>query len=254
MVIVQLLFGGAQQHLDHKVKDPVDQRRDCKRHHVHLRGNQRLGRREHLAHANGKCQRRILDQRDNLVAHRRQNALSDLRHHNVQNRLQARIAQHLGSLVLTARNGLQARSIDLGKVAGVVDDERHNARRPFGIGCERDAKHVVRGKVDGKHLQHERRATHDRNVDARNPAKRRDFAHAHKRHGDSQWNRPEQRQHKQLQADQESLAKHLHHDLDRQPTLSFATAEQRILFSNRRSAQDCERQARRSVLWYARRV
>ena len=215
MIIVQLLFGGAQQHLDHKVKDPVDQRRDRKRHHAHLRGDQRLGRREHLTHANGKRQRRVLDQRDDLVAHRRQNTLGDLRHHDIQKRLHARIAQHLGCLVLTARNGLQARAIDLGKVTGVVDDERYDARRPLGIGRERNAEHVVRGKVDGKHLQHERRTAHDRNVDARNPAERRNFAHAHKRHGDSQRNRPQQRQHKQLQTDQESLAKHLHHDLNR---------------------------------------
>ena len=215
MVVIQFFLGGAQQHLDHKVKDPVDQRRNRKRHHAHLRGNQRLGGREHLTHANGKRQRRVLDQRDDLVAHRRQNTLGDLRHHDIQKRLRARIAQHLGGLILTARNRLQARAIDLGKVAGVVDDERHNARRPFGIGRERDAEHVIRGKVDGKHLQHERRTAHDRNVDARNPAQRRDLAHAHKRHGNSQGNRPEQRQHKQLQTDQESLAKHLHHDLDR---------------------------------------
>ena len=170
MVVIQFFLGGAQQHLDHKVKDPVDQRRNRKRHHAHLRGNQCLGRREHLPHADGKRQRRVLDQRDDLVAHRRQNTLGDLRHHNVQKCLQTRIAQHLGCLVLTARNRLQARAIDFGKVAGVVDDERHNARRPLGIGRERNAEHVIRGKVDGKHLQHERRAAHHRNVDTRNPA------------------------------------------------------------------------------------
>ena len=227
MIIVQLLFGSAQQHLDHKVKDPVDQRRNRKRHHAHLRSDQRLCGREHLTHANGKRQRRVLDQCDDLVAHRRQNTLGDLRHHDIQKRLQTRVAQHLGGLILTARNRLQARAIDLGKVAGVVDDECHDARRPFGIGRERDAKHVVRGKVDRKHLQHKRRAAHHRNIDARNPTQRRDLAHAHKRHGDSQRNRPEQRQHKQLQADQESLAKHLHHDLNRQPKLSFTVTEQR---------------------------
>ena len=122
-----------------------------------------------------------------------------------------------------------ARMASAGEVTGEVEEERHDARRPLGIGRERNAEHVIRGKVDGKHLQHERRAAHDRDIDARNPAKRRDFAHAHKRHGDSQWNRPQQCQHKQLQTDQESLAKHLHHDLNRQPKLSFTVTEQQVL-------------------------
>ena len=113
-----------------------------------------------------------------------------------------RVAQDLRRLVLAARDGLDAGAVDLREVGGVVDDESHDRGVPLAVRGEADAKDVVRHEVDGKHLQHERGAAHDGDVEAREKRERLEAAHAREGHEHAEGQRPHERKRKDLQADE----------------------------------------------------
>ena len=143
VVVGEHLLDAAQHQFDSEIEDPVDRGGDCEGHHTHLRGNKGLGGGEHLAHANGKCQGRVLHQRDDLVANRRHDALDHLWQHDVEEGLRLGIPQDLGGLILAAGDGLQAAAINLGEIRGIVDDERDDGRLPLGVCGELNAEQDV---------------------------------------------------------------------------------------------------------------
>ena len=133
VVIIELFLQRAHSDLDQEVEAPVERCRNGKGHHAHLRGDKRLCGREHLGHANCEGKRRVLDERNYLVAHSRQDALDHLGQHDAEKRLHLGVAQNLGRFVLATRNGLNARTVNLGKIRSVVDDKSDDARVPLGI-------------------------------------------------------------------------------------------------------------------------
>ena len=68
-------------------------------------------------------QRGVLHQRDDLIGHRRHNALHHLQQGDLKEDLPAGEAQYLSRLPLPGRHALNAAPVDDGEVAGVVQHE-----------------------------------------------------------------------------------------------------------------------------------
>ena len=70
----------------------------------------------------------VLHQGDDLVGHGGHDALDHLQQGDVEEDLGFGHAQHLACLLLALRHSLDAAPVDLGEVAGVIDDEGHDTR------------------------------------------------------------------------------------------------------------------------------
>ena len=82
-----------------------------------------------LVHRDDTHQGGVLDQGDELVAHGRDDPLDHLQQRHLEKDLALGHAQHLAGLILAFGDGLDAAAVDLGEIAGVVDDEGQQ-RRP----------------------------------------------------------------------------------------------------------------------------
>ena len=130
--------------------------------HAALRSHERPALREHLDDADREGKRRVLHERDDLVAHGGEDPLDHLGQDDSEEGLPVGVTEHLRCLVLSLGHALDARAVDFGEVGRVVDDEGddHGGEHVVGIGP--NAEHVVRHEEDRKHLEHEGRAAHHR--------------------------------------------------------------------------------------------
>ena len=211
MVVVQPLLDAGEDDFHDKVEHPVDHARDDVGKHAHLRGGDGLRLAEHLHDAQHERERGVLHQRDDLVAHGGQDALDHLGQHDLHERLEPRVAQHLGRLVLPARDRLDAAAVDLAEVGRVVDDEADGARPVLPIVAHLQAEQVVRAEHERHELQHEGRAAHHRDVEARNERDRLEPAHAPERHQHAQRQRADERGDEYLQSERQAREQKLHH-------------------------------------------
>ena len=128
-------------------------------------------------------QRGVLHQRDDLIGHRRHNALHHLQQGDLKEDLPAGEAQYLSRLPLPGRHALNAAPVDDGEVAGIVYHKRHGAGKqtlcaPYVL-TEPEAGAVI----DNDELKHERCATHDKYIEICQPRDRLEaafFQHCHK--------------------------------------------------------------------------
>lgn len=110
----------------------------------------RLSLGKHLGDAKYEMAKRgVLDQRYDLVAHRRQDALDDLGQHDVEEGLRARVAEHLSRLVVPHGDGLDAAAVDFGEVRGVIEDETDCAGAELPTRPHVDTEQVVRSEHEG---------------------------------------------------------------------------------------------------------
>ena len=112
---------------------------------------------------------------------------------------------------MAARNRLNAAAVDFREIRRIVDDECHDGRIELGIGGQIHTEQVIRREVDEEHLQHERRAAHDGNVQAYKPRKGLDAAHAAKRNQHAEGQRAQKREEENLQGDHKALTQHGEH-------------------------------------------
>ena len=162
-------------------------------------------------------QRGILHQRDDLVAHRGQDAFDDLQERDLEEDLAPGHAQHLTGLGLAFRHILDAAAVDLREVAGVVDGESHHrrhqtARRAGGPGVGHTQQ--AGSEVDDDDLEHQRRTADDPHEGLDDAPQRCAPAHGAKGHHKAQRQRKQQGQKEQLTVEREcagqTLQNHSH--------------------------------------------
>lgn len=143
-------------------------------------------------------QRGVLHQRDDLIGHRRHNALHHLQQGDLKEDLPAGEAQYLSRLPLPGRHALDAAPVDDGEVAGVVQHEGHGTRQhPLAapdVVAQPDA-----GAVENQdQLQHQGCSPDDPHQNVKKPADRTALAHGAEGHRQPQRQREYQRQGEQL--------------------------------------------------------
>ena len=99
------------------------------------------------------CQGGVLHQGDDLIAHRRHNTLDHLQQHHLEEDLCLRHTQHLAGFILTRCNGLNATTVDLRKIASIIQRKCHDGSRESGQ--QRQVKHQTRAVEDHDQLQHQ---------------------------------------------------------------------------------------------------
>lgn len=133
--------------------------------------------------------------------------LNTWRQDNLHEGLRARVAEHLGGLVLAARDGLDAAAVDLAEVGSVIQDEADAAREVLPIRAHGGAEQVERTEHPHHQLQHKRRAAHDRYIELHQKRQRLELAHAAKRHQHAEGQRAHKRDHEddggELQAEEQ---------------------------------------------------
>ena len=91
----------------------------------------RLRRAKQFRHANHLHERRVLDERNHFVSHRRRNIFDHLRQYDAEKGLRLGIAQNVCRLILSFGNRLNATAIDFRKIRRVVhahsDNRRHKS-------------------------------------------------------------------------------------------------------------------------------
>lgn len=87
-----------------------------------------LGHHDDLLAGDDPGQGGILHQSDHLVAHGGNDAFDHLEQGHFEEDLGLGKAQHLTGLILAFGDGLDAAPVDLGKIAGIVDDKGHRSR------------------------------------------------------------------------------------------------------------------------------
>src|SRR5450830_47811 len=133
------------------------------RHRREIALNNAACRAQQVVHGQHINQRGVLDQRDGLVAHRRQDALENLRQHDAAHGLGIGQTQYLGAFVLATVNGLDTGAEDFRKIGRVVQHEGEDRRRKIGQSHTND-RNERQGKVDEQHLQHQRRTAHQPDI------------------------------------------------------------------------------------------
>lgn len=120
MIIRKFLFQKFHHPRHDKIEDVVENTGGNERNHRGLGRRDLFCDREHFHIGNGKGQRRILDQRNNLIGDRRQNPFHNLRQNNADKRLSLRITKKLCCLVLSTIHRNDAGAVDFCKIGAVV--------------------------------------------------------------------------------------------------------------------------------------
>ena len=129
----------------------------------------------------------------------------------MEKRLALGVAQHLSRLILALRDGLDAAAVDFSEVGGVVENEGDDARRELEARARLDVEDVVGHEVHREHLQHERGAAHDGDIELRQKRQRLELAQAREGHRDTQRYGTYNRQGKYGHAHAETLDKQVEH-------------------------------------------
>ncbi len=109
-----------------------------------------------------------------------------------------------GGIKLTARNRLNAGSIDLGQICGIVEAQPHNARDKW---VQTNAN-GWKNEIDVNKLQEERGRPHEIDVEASHRAENAVFRQATERDENAQNEGDRDDDERQLDGDLESLEKH----------------------------------------------
>ena len=120
--------------------------------------------------------------------------LDHLRQDDAPEGLPARVAEHLGRLILADGDGLDAAAVDLGKIGRVVDDEADDERGERPARRELHAEDIIRCKAHHDQLQHERRAAQDGDEEANDILQGLEAGHAPEAHQQAQRQRQQQRE------------------------------------------------------------
>ena len=96
----------------------------------------------------------VLDQGDDLVAHGGSDPLDDLQQHHLKKDLPFGHTQHLTGFILTLWYAFNTASVNLGKIAGIVDGKGHNGGGK--TGHSRKIKDQTRSIEDDNQLEHQR--------------------------------------------------------------------------------------------------
>lgn len=129
------------------------------------RSGERLGLCEHLRIGDGECQGCILDQGNDLVGDRGQNALDHLGQNDLEEGLAPGVAQHPGGLILACRHRLDPAPVNLCEIGRVVEGKGDDDGRPPVGGGDLYSKDVVGPEVDHNQLQHEGGSPHNGDID-----------------------------------------------------------------------------------------
>ena len=185
-------------------------------------------------------------------AHGRQNPLDDLQQRDPEEDLGAGHAQDLAGLGLAAGHALDAAAVDLGEIAGIVDDKGHHrggqaAAAAGGPGVA--PVHQARAQVDDNDLQHQGGAADHPHKGAHHIAQRRKPAHGAKRHQKAQRQRKDQRQRKKLGVEQKALGQAApnHHGFTHVIPLPCRACRRLVLFRNKAARAPLQKQARGSA-------
>lgn len=191
--IIELAFEPAEQQGQYADKDQEEDGGGEQRPDQTL-GGELLAHHDDLLGGDDVCQRRVLDQRHEFVAHRRENALDDLQKRDLEEDLRFGHAEHLTGLVLAARDGLDAAAENLGKIAGIIDDEGHTGGGE--AGQKVPAPQQTRTVKNNDDLEHQRRAANDPDEGLDQPRKRLKAAHRAERDDQSERQTEQQRDEK----------------------------------------------------------
>ena len=144
----------------------------------------------------------VLHQGNDLVGHGGHDALYHLQKRDLEKNLPLGHAQHLSGLVLSPWNRLYAATVDLRKVAGVIDGKCHQC------GCKTGEKGKVEEQsgtvVDDHNLQHQRGTSDNPDKRLDQPAQRGKTAHGAKADQQAQGQGKQQGQCGQLSSGQQA--------------------------------------------------
>src|SRR5699024_5458527 len=97
------------------------------------------------------------------------NDLNHLGKYDLEKGLLFAVSQKLGGLILSLGNGLDSRPVDLGKVSRIVQGTSQDDRGKF-ITSDVHAPQIERTEIPQQKLQHQRRASHNGNIELHQPA------------------------------------------------------------------------------------
>ncbi len=129
----------------------------------------------------------ILHQRDHLVGHGRDDPFDHLKQGHPVKYLSSGHAQHEARLLLAHGDALNAAPVDLGEIAGVIDDKGHRRRQePSGLSAAPDGivEDQPREKIYDQKLDHQGRSPDHRHKQLHGTAY--DLKSGHGAEGDDQ--------------------------------------------------------------------
>ena len=218
----------AQKHGDDSYEKQIEHRRVKERPDQSLGRRHILGALDQLGDGNGICQSRILNQGDDLIGERGNDALDHLLEDDLEKDLCLAHTKHVPRLVLTLRYAFNTAAEDLGEIAGVIDHKGDEHRQKSAVpqkltaSCgnghfQINAVENIHGSIsvrqkagqiiDHENEEHQRNTADDPDKDLGGNLDRPKLAHGAKRKQKSQGDRKKQGQGKEHTGNAKALQK-----------------------------------------------